>query len=307
MACDSKKEDTKVIIAFVALCLFWGSTYIAIRIGVNEFPPLLFAGIRFAIAGLLVLAFARLKGYKFPDKIRDTAKISIVGLFLLLGSNGLLVWAEQWVHSGVSSLIMATIPLFMAILETILPGGGNLGYKGWIGLLMGFGGVAVLVLPDRGANGIDIRGGITLLLAAFLWAAGSIYSKTFKPSGSIFGAIGIQMAAGGLGLCIAGSLLGEIPMIRVTLKGIGAMIYLILFGSILGYSCFIYVMQKWPAARASTYAYVNPLVAVMLGALVLGEAVNLWVIAAIVIILGGVLLVQLSRNGKPQTGTDAEA
>ena len=290
------KEDAKVFAAYLAVCIIWGSTYLAMRIGVSEFPPELFAGIRFVTAGLLVLVYTRLKGNKFPDSFKDIRRISTVGLLLILGANGLVIWVEQWVHSGITALILATCPLFMALLELFLPGGSSMRFGGWLGLLIGFGGVSLLVLSTKGSGVIDIPGALILILAAFSWAVGSVYSKSFKPSGSILTNLGIQMVAGGMGQCITGIILGELPRVQFTSKGIGAMVYLILIGSIVGYGSFTYLIQKWPAARAGTYAYVNPVVAVVLGALILNEPVGLGVVASTLIILIGVLLVQLSKT-----------
>jgi len=294
----AKREETRVVLAYIAVCILWGSTYLAIRIGVSDFPPELFAGIRFLIAGALVLLFAYFKGYKFPDNFTDVRRQAIVGLFLLLGGNGVVVWAEQWVYSGVTALIMAIVPMFNAILELFLPKGPRLGLKGWFGLLLGFFGVALLVLSGSETNIIDISGGLLLLLAAFSWSLGSVYSKTFKPSGTTVANIGIQMFAAGLGLTLVGLLLGEAGNIHLTSKGIGAMAYLILFGSILGYSSYIYILQKWPASKAGTYAYVNPVVGVILGAVMLGEPVSPYVFISAIIILSGVFLVQLSKTSK---------
>jgi drug/metabolite transporter (DMT)-like permease len=294
----AKREETTVILAYITVCIIWGSTYLAIRIGVSDFPPELFAGIRFLIAGALVMLFAYFKGYKFPENVTDVKRQAIVGLFLLMGGNGIVVWAEQWVYSGVTSLLMAIVPLFNAILELFLPEGPRIGLKGWFGLILGFGGVALLVLSGSDAKIVDISGGILLLLAALSWSLGSVYSKTFKASGTTVANIGIQMFAGGIGLTIVGLLMGEAGKIHLTGKGMGAMAYLILVGSILGYSSYIYILQKWPASKAGTYAYVNPVVGVFLGAVILGEPVSSNVFISAIIILGGVFLVQLSKTSK---------
>lgn len=292
----AKREETTVILAYIAVCILWGSTYLAIRIGVSDFPPEMFAGFRFLIAGTLVLLFAYFKGYKFPENLIDVRRQAVVGLFLLLGGNGVVVFAEQWVYSGATALIMAIVPMFNAILELFLPNSPRLGLKGWFGLLLGFFGVALLVLSGSEVNIIDIPGGLLILFAAFSWSMGSIYSKTFKPSGATIANIGIQMFAAGIGLTIVGLLLGEGGNIHLTSKGIGAMAYLVIFGSILGYSSYIYILQKWPASKAGTYAYVNPVVGVLLGAVILGEPVSPNVFLSAIIILSGVLIVQLSKT-----------
>lgn len=291
-----KNEDNKVFLAYIAVCILWGSTYLAIRIGVGEFPPTIFAGIRFLVAGSLMLAFSVHNGLKLPVSFSEVMKISVVGLFLLLGGNGCVVWAETRIHSGMASLIVATVPLFMALIELVLPNRPKLNIKGWLGLLIGFGGVALLVFPSSSKTPTDIIGIMLLLIGAFSWALGSVYSKSFKTSSSIIPNIALQMLAGGLGLSIVGAFFGEFSSIHVTSKGIGAMLYLIFFGSIVGYSCYVYILQKWPATKAGTYAYVNPLVAILLGALILNEPISISVVLSTAVILGGVILVQTSKT-----------
>lgn len=291
-----KNEESKTYLAFLAVCIIWGSTYLAIRIGVSEFPPTLFAGIRFLVAGSLMLAFSVYKGLKLPIDFSEVRKISIVGLFLLLGGNGCVVWAETRINSGVASLLVATVPLFMALIELVLPNRPKLNLKGWSGLLIGFGGVALLVFSNSTEASVDILGIILLLIGAFSWAMGSVYSKSFKASSSIIPNIAIQMLAGGLGLFIVGTSFGELFKIHITSKGMGSILYLIFFGSIVGYSCYVYILEKWPTAKAGTYAYVNPLVAVLLGALILNEPISIDVIMSTVVILSGVILVQTSKT-----------
>ncbi len=298
-----KNEESKVIAAYAAVCIIWGSTYLAIRIGVSAFPPELFAGVRFLIAGGLMLLYARIRGMEFPRDIKSIRDQSIVGLFLLLGGNGIIVWAEQWVHSGVASLLVATSPLFMALIELFIPGRPKIDFKGWIGLIIGFSGVALLVLSGSGEGSTAAGYTAVILLGSFLWAVGSVYSKGFTPTGSVVANIGVQMLAGGIGLTLVGISLGEISRVSFSIKGVGALLYLIIFGSLIGYSSYIYVLQKWPAAKAGTYAYINPPVAFLLGALILGEPFTITILFSTVIILAGVLLVQLSKtkaNIKPQ-------
>jgi drug/metabolite transporter (DMT)-like permease len=289
-------EQTKVKLAFAAVCVLWGSTYIAIRIGVSDFPPLLFAGTRFLTAGLLVLLFSRAKGYLFPVNRIEYIKLAVVGLLLLVGGTGLVVVVSRWVHSGMSALLISTIPLFMALLEVLVYKKSTLSVKGWVGLLTGFAGVVFLVISNNGTGAIDILGASLLLLAALSWAVGSIYSKSFQPTGSTFSHIGLHMLSGGIAFFIIGLALGEASRVHLTLKGVGAVLYLVVFGSIIAYSCYIYVLQKWPAAKAGTYAYVNPVVAIMLGALLLKESISFSVVLSSVVILGSVYVVQTNKT-----------
>jgi drug/metabolite transporter (DMT)-like permease len=288
------KEERKNILAFLCVCIVWGSTYLAIRIGVSAFPPALFAGFRFVLAGLAMVGYAKIRGLGFPDRL-DMRRLSIVGLFLLVGGNGLVVLASQWVHSGISSLMVASIPIFMAVIELFLPSGTKMGRKGWMGLLLGFAGVVLLVTTSSGTGAIDIRGALILLCATMSWSMGSVYSKQFKATGSIVTQIGIQMLAGGGVLTAIGLLLGEGARVNLSLKGVGSILYLVVFGSILAYSCYIYILMRWPAAKAGTYAYVNPPVAIFLGFVVLGEPISLNVVICTGIILMGVFLVQTSK------------
>ncbi len=289
------QERKLVWIAYIAVCIFWGSTYLAIRIGVQELPPMLFAGIRFLIAGGITLAFANFKKLSYPSRVQDFKAFSIIGLLLLFGGNGLVVMAEQWVHSGVASLLVATVPLFMALIEYFFIRKERLSWKGWAGLFVGFAGVGILVMADDLTSAVNPLGALLLVLACLCWAGGSVYSKTLKPTGSVVTHIGIQMVAGGVALTATGLVLGEAGRFHPTGTGIGAMAYLIVFGSLIGYSAYIYLLQKWPAARVGTYAYVNPVIAVLLGALVLGEKLTFSVMIATAVILLGVLLVQTSK------------
>lgn len=288
------KEEQKNILAYLCVCIVWGSTYLAIRIGVSAFPPALFAGFRFLIAGLAMLAYAKLKGLEFPDRLNQR-RLSVVGLLLLVGGNGLVVLASQWVHSGISSLIVASMPIFMALFELLLPGGSRLKAKGWFGLLLGFSGVILLVTTSSGTGAINPLGAFLLVCATMFWSMGSVYSKKFKANGSIVTHIGVQMLAGGVVLTSIGLFLGEFSRVNLSLKGVISILYLAVFGSILAYSCYIYILMRWPAAKAGTYAYVNPLVAIFLGFIVLKEPISLNVIFCTGIILAGVFLVQTSK------------
>jgi drug/metabolite transporter (DMT)-like permease len=288
-------ENRKALLAYLAVCFFWGSTYLAIRVGVQDSPPLIFAGIRFVIAGGMMLGYCKLKGYDLPKEKTDIANMAIVGLLMLLCGNGLVVYAEQWVSSGIASLIIATVPLFMAIIEFFFLRNVKMDLKSISGLLLGFGGVAYLMLGDAETAAIDLKGLLILSFASLFWAAGSVHSKTIKFKGHIFANIGTQMLAGGVGLIIASLIKGEFAELHFTLNSFLAILYLIVFGSFVGYSCYIYILQKWTAAKAGTYAYVNPVVAIMLGALLLKESITVSVIISMIIVIVGVVLVQSSK------------
>jgi drug/metabolite transporter (DMT)-like permease len=284
------------ILAYLSVCIIWGSTYLAMRIAVKESPPEIFAGMRFSIAGAAILIFARIKGYEFPHSFKDACKTSVVGLFLLFGANGMVMWAEQWVHSGITAVVLSTTPLFTAILEFFLIKESRLNLFGWICLIAGFAGVALLVVSGNGVGSIDIAGSLLVLLASFSWSCGTVYSKKVKTSGSIFPQIGIQMLAAGLGLSILGTIMGELPRVRFTTNVVLPLIYLIVFGSIIGYGSNMFLLKRWPASRVITSAYINPMVAVILGVLILDEGINLKMVFSMGIILAAVILLQVSRN-----------
>lgn len=292
---NMKSEKIKEILAYISVCIFWGSTYLAIRIGVAELPPMFFAGVRFLIAGSLVLVFAYIKKIEFPKTFTEIRKISIVGILLLFVCNGSMVWAEQSVPSNIAAILAATVPLFMALIEFII-WGKKINMKALSGLLVGFGGVVVLMTSHSTTGELNIKYTVLILFSAFMWAVGSIYSQSFKASGNIITHIGIQMLASSAVLLVTAMFLGEFSRIRIGFKGAVATAYLVVFGSLIGYSCYIYILKKWPSAKAGTYAYVNPMVAVLLGTIMLNESVTLNTILSIFTILGGVFLVQTSKT-----------
>ena len=295
MSIGKNRTELFTLIAFIVLCIVWGTTYLVIRISVQVFPPETFSGIRFIISGLIVLIFAFATKQKMPQKVGDIAKISVSGLLMLLGGHGLVVFAEQWVHSGVTALILSLCPIFIALLELVILKKKTLNLWGWMGLFTGFAGVVFLVTSGKEIGSINLLGGVLLLTACILFASGSIFSKKYSADGSIVSQLAIQMIAGGAGLLITGGILGEYSKVTINFTVVWTMIYLTIFGGIIGYGAYIYVLKHWPASKAGTYAYVNTVIAVILGAVVLGEPVNLSVIFSIILILGGVMAVQMSK------------
>lgn len=292
---SSQSPDSRAYLAYAAVCLAWGSTYLAIRIGVSDLPPALFAGVRFLMAGSLMLAYARLTKLNFPKTYGELRIVSTVGLLLLFGGNGLVVWSEQYIPSGLAALTISTSPLFVAVLDHLVPGGTRMGPGGWAGMLLGFAGVGLLVLPGLGLQQADLRGIFGLLGAAALWGIGSVYSSRNAVSGSMLALSALENLAAGIALTITGAAAGELQHFSLTLRGAGAVLYLVFAGSIIGYSCFLYILKAMPPARASTYSYVNPVVAVVLGWLVLNESLGLREILCTAVVLAGVMLVQTSR------------
>jgi len=287
--------DPLAQLAFLVLCIVWGSTYLVIKVGVNELPPALFAGVRFTAVGIILLVYARLKGIKMPDSWEDIKVSAIVGLFLLTGGAGLVVWSEQHITSGLAALLIATEPIFIALLERFLPGGKSISKLGWTGLILGFLGVGLLVAPDLGLGRTYVLGLLGVLAASFSWSLGSVYSVRRPVASPTVVNIAIQSLAGGSVLVLIGLLTGEAARFHLTPTGIWALIYLTGAGSLLAYSAYIYLIKVIPPYKAATYSYVNPVVAVLLGFLILDEPITKATIIGATIILSGIVLVQSSK------------
>ncbi len=288
----------KALIAYLIVCVFWGSTYLAIKVGVGELPPFLFAGLRFFAAGVLLLAIARLLGYPLPRRAGDWRTLAIVGLFLLTGGNAFVVWAEQYTPSGVASVFVVTVAIWTAFFDAIIPGGsGDLNWRVVAGLLLGFLGTALLVgASPAEILKADLRGPIALTFASASWSIGSVYAKRHPTEVSPYIAASIQMIIGGAVVALVGSALGEWRSWHLSLRGLGAMAYLVVFGSILGYSAYAYALRYASATIVGTYAYVNPVIAVLLGWLLLAEPISQRTVVAMALILGAVVWIQLSHK-----------
>ena len=287
----------KALVAYLLVCVFWGSTYLAIRIGVHDLPPFLFAGGRFLVAGLLLLGGALAAGERLPRRPRDYAVLAAVGLFLLGGGNTMVVWAEQFTPSGMASLFVVTVALWMALFDALVPGGsGRLSWRVVAGLVLGLVGTAVLVEADpRALLSADLRGPIALTGASASWAFGSVLYKRQHPEAGPYVGAAIEMIAGGVVVLLLGLTVGEAGHLHFTARGLGALAYLVVFGSIVGYTAYAYALHHAPATIVGTYAYVNPLIAVLLGWLLLGESVGPRTFLAMVLILGAVLWIQFSH------------
>lgn len=293
----------KALIAYLLVCVLWGSTYLAIRIGVADLPPFLFAGARFVTAGALLLAIALAAGRRLPTD-RETWQLQVVvGLFLLLGGNSAVVWAEQYTPSGIASVFIVTVALWMALFDAVLPGGsGRPSARIVAGLALGFAGTLLLVgaTPAEIVRA-DLRGPIALTLASASWAFGSVYYKRRSTPGTDpFVAVSLQMLAGGTAVTLIGLFLGEAGRWRFTAAGLGATAYLIVFGSIVAYSAYFYALRHAPPTIVGTYAYVNPVIAVLLGWLVLAETVTPRTIGAMVLVLAAVAWIQLTHLLPPR-------
>jgi drug/metabolite transporter (DMT)-like permease len=277
------------------VCVIWGTTYLGIRVALEATPPALMGGIRWTIAGLLLAAIAAARGERLPAPALWSS-LAFQGLMMIGVGNGFVNWAEQHVPSGLAAVTLATSPFWMSGVEALRGDGERLSRQALAGLVLGFSGILVLVWPDLrlgDAEGLQFALGILALQAACLgWAIGSSYSKRHPHGASVVAATSVQMLFGGLIMLVAGTALGEWPRVHLEGRGLWALVYLVVVGSIGGFVSYIYALQHLPVATVSLYAYANPLIAVVLGALVLDEPFTLRTVISMAIVFAGMGLVR---------------
>ena len=289
-----------VAAAFAAIYIIWGSTYLAIRYGLETLPPFLMAGTRFLIAGGVMYAWVRLRGTGRPQRFHWRSA-AVIGGLLLLGGNGGVTWAEQTVPSGVTALLITTVPLWMVLLNWLQPGGVRPGAVEAVGVLLGFSGVVVLMgFNDLAAgSAVDRVGAAVLVFASLSWALGSIYSRHAKLPEHPLLATAMEMLTGGALLTIVGLLTGEgsrVAFETVSLRSLLSLAYLVVFGSLVGFTSYVWLLRVTTPARVSTYAFVNPVVAVFLGAWLAGEPLTPRTLIAALVIVTAVVLITLRRT-----------
>lgn len=283
-----------VLLAYVVVSLIWGSTYLAIRIGVAHLPPALFGALRFLTAGLVLLAVALALGQRFPRRLYDWATVALVGVMLLAVGNGLVIWAEQYVESGTAAVLVVTGALWMAVFDALVPGSQpRPTWQQFAALLVGFGGVVLLAGGDSVALGeAGWLGPASLVGASASWALGSVISKRRPVDAPPYMAAALQMVAGGGALLVAGLATGEHAAFELSAVGLAAVSYLIVFGSIVAYTSYVYLLKHAQPAFIGTHTYVNTVVAVLLGWLVLDEHVSARMVVAMGVVLGSVVWVR---------------
>lgn len=299
----------KLVLAFAAVYLSWGTTYLAIKEGVRALPPALFGGTRICLAGLLLLGYLALRGQPLRLPRRELVWAAVVGVILFVGGNGLISVAQQTVDSGVASILVSTTPLWIGLVESFWPSGDRLTARGWLGLIAGLGGVIVLLAPRVGETGGLGKDAAALLVlgSAFSWAVGSLILRHRQRTGSHLTCAAMQMLIGGAALSLVGLAAGEVGQLtadRFTPTAVYAFFHLLIVGSLIGFVSFNWLLQHVSAALAGTYAYVNPLVAILIAWLLGGEEITVWILAGMVVILTGVFLV---RSGGIRPGRAREA
>jgi drug/metabolite transporter (DMT)-like permease len=288
------------VVAFATIYLIWGSTYLGIRVAIESMPPFLMAATRFLVAGTILFAFLKLRGAAWPTP-RQWLANAIIGTLLLLGGNGLVVWAEQYVPSGITALLIGVGPLFIVLTEWAWPGGSRPSAITLGALLLGFVGVTWLAAPweTAEAGAVPLRGIVAILGACVSWALGSIYSRHAKHGATPFVAAALQMLGGGAALTIVAALHGDFPRLdlaAITVRSWVAFAYLTVFGSLIAFSTFVWLMKHSTPARVSTYAYVNPIVAVFLGWLLLHEPIGPRTLVAAIIIVAAVAVITTEKS-----------
>jgi drug/metabolite transporter (DMT)-like permease len=286
------RQRTLAYAAFLAVCLLWSTTYLGIKVALETIPPFLLGGMRFVTSGLLLVLLMRARGVSLP-RPATWPIFALAGLLLLGVGNGGVMFAEQVVSSGMAAVTVATTPFWMVGIGALLPRGERITRRALAGLILGFVGVLLLARPDlqAGASSGALGGLLTLEVACAGWAAGTVLSKRRHTDQDPFGAAAIQMLAGGGAMLLLSIVLGEWHVVSFTTRTAIALVYLTIAGSLVGFGCYVYALRYLPVSTVSLYAYVNPVIAVALGALLLGEPVTLTMVLAMILILTGMAVV----------------
>lgn len=310
-AVDRKPSPSAFILAFAAIYIIWGSTYLGIRVAVETIPPFAMAAVRFFIAGLVLLIVLWMRGAVMPTR-KQWRDSLVVGTCLLLGGNGLLAWAEQYIPSGIAALVIGVQPVFMVMTEWSWRGGQRPAPAVFVGMVLGFLGVAYLAAPweTASASSLNLPALLAILFGCLSWAFGSIYSRHAKPSAAPMVGAAAQMLAGSLSLGLVAAWRGEFSAVHpasISAASWWAFVYLIAVGSWIGYSTFVWLLKHSTPARVSTYAYVNPIVAMFLGWLILHEPISPRTSLSAVAIVAAVVIVTTQKNRKPPVVAAASA
>ncbi len=299
----SRRERQFAYIAWITVCFVWGTTYLAIRVALESVPVALLAGLRWGAAGALLAAMLPLFGERLPHP-RTWGSIAFAGFLMAVIGNGGVVWAEQYVASGLAAVIVATVPFWAVLVEAVIPRGERPTVRTLTGLAVGFLGIVVLVWPELTIGGQEgrlfVAGVIALQVACLGWALGTSYTKRNAQNGSPLSASAMQMLLSGAMLIGIGTAAGEWSRLAFTTRTAGAMIYLVLIGSIVGYSAYVYALKYLPISTVSLYAYINPIIAVVLGTLLLSEPFSLRIVLASALVFVGIAIVRSTSTHKKE-------
>ena len=291
--------------AWIVVCVVWGTTYLGIHVALETIPVALLAGLRWLVAGLLLVLALPVIGQKMPP-LRMWPSIAVIGFLMAVVGNGGVVWAQQYVASGLAAVIVAMVPFWSVIVEAFLPSGERVTGRTVLGLVLGFVGIIILVWPELRLGGSDawmfVSGVVVLQVACAGWALGTSYLKRNPTNGSPMGSLAVQMLLSGVMLLGIGTATGEWAALHFTTRSLGAMVYLVVFGSLVGYTAYLYALKNLSVSTVSLYAYVNPVIAVVLGSLVLGEPFTIRIAIASLLVFGGITVVKSARSDAPIVG-----
>lgn len=296
---EGSKQHRLAYWAWIAVCIAWGTTYLATRIAIESYPPLVMAGTRHVLAGCLLAAFVAGRGIALPSR-SSWRMHALVGALMIGAGNGFLVWAQQFVPSGAAAAMVSVVPFWMVGAEALMPDGERMHVRQVVGLLIGFGGIVLLTSANIKPEGVPVRwfllGVVALQCSCCAWAIGSAYAKRHARHESALAATALQMFLGGLVLVAAGTMGGEWSGVHYTLRSTLAVLYLLVVGSFVGYISYMYALKYLPTSTVSLYAYANPVIAVLLGTMVMNEPFTARMAAAIGIIFAAMLIVRRASD-----------
>jgi drug/metabolite transporter (DMT)-like permease len=297
---SSTETIRRAWLAWAAVCVIWGTTYLGIKVCLETMPPFLMGGIRYVAAGAILAAILRMSGHALPAR-STWGRIGVLGFFMLFVGNGGVVWGEQFIPSGLTAVLIGTSPFWMAGIDALVPGGQPMRWRQWIGLAIGFAGIVILVWPDIAVGGVSGRsmliGAILVQLACLGWGIGTAYTRRQVMPKDVLGSAALQMLFGGLLMLAAGTAIGEWGRLSFTVRTASTLVYLILIGSVVAFAAFSYALQHLDVAIVSLYSYVNPVIAVALGTLLLDEPFHLRMLVAAAVIVAGIAIVGRQRGG----------
>lgn len=299
MTAPSQPQRSRIILAFALLYVLWGSTYLAMRVIVRDMPPYVAGAVRYLIAGPLMLGALALMGRKVRLSGQDFRRLLVISVLLLSTGNIGVLWGEEYVSSGLASLIVALVPIWVVIIEAWFFRAGRMTAKGLVGLALGIVGLLVLLWPRITSGShlgrLELLGSGILAGASFFWALGSVFSHRYDLNVDVFVSAAWQMVLGGSVNAIIALIFGQFPKTHWSSHALEGIAYLVVFGSWIGYSCYIYLLEHVPTPKVATYAYVNPIVAVFLGWIILREQVDWFMLVGTAIIIASVWLVNSSK------------
>lgn len=299
----------KIVLGFAAIYLIWGSTYLAIRFGVETMPPMLMTGLRFVTGGLILYFWMRSRGVERPHR-RHWRSAIILGLLMPVGGTGLVTWAEQTVPSGLAALLVATVPMWVVLADWLRPRGTRPAMLVVVGMILGFAGMTLLIDPAHlaGQGDLDRVGAIVVVVASLSWAIGSVYSRHASQPQSRLMATATQMFSGGVALLLVSAVSGEMAafdVASVSLRSWLSLIYLITIGSV-AYAAYVWLLSVTSVNKVSTYAYVNPIVALFLGSILAGEVLTGWTLACSAMVIVAVVIIISARPRCPQIAPEVK-